>query len=98
MKLGWRPGQGVGPRVSARKRRIQDAKLRGLSGILAEQNDMDTEDDAEATKHTFAPRDTRLLVYEGKQGKEGLGYLKGPSVKLRGQAGPSVQAPSVSGE
>jgi hypothetical protein len=28
-------------------------------------------------KHTFAPRDVRLLVYRAKENKEGLGYEKG---------------------
>lgn len=36
------------------------------------------EDDAEeAGKHTYASRDTRLLVFDAKDDKEGLGYQKG---------------------
>jgi G patch domain-containing protein 1 len=49
----------------------------------------DVEMDAEAGKHTFAPRDTKLVVYEGKEGREGLGYEKGKGMgRLPGIAGP----------
>lgn len=34
-------------------------------------------DGAEAGKHTFAPRDVKLLVYESKEDKQGLGFEKG---------------------
>jgi G patch domain-containing protein 1 len=30
-----------------------------------------------AEKHTFAPRDMRLLVFDPKENREGLGYEKG---------------------
>ncbi|KAL7424940.1 hypothetical protein Q5752_000627 [Cryptotrichosporon argae] len=68
-KLGWRPGQGIGPRVSLRKLRRQDAKL----GRKVEDDEMGDEQG----KHTFAPRDTRLVTFTGKEDKEGLGYIKG---------------------
>lgn len=72
-KLGWRPGQGIGPRVTLRKLRIQEGKLgRVRAGI-----ETDGDESAEASKHMYAPRDTRLLVYEAKDDKEGLGYQKG---------------------
>lgn len=72
-KLGWRPGQGIGPRVTLRKLRIQEGKLgRVRAGLETE-----VDDSAEASKHTYAPRDTRLLVYDSKSDKEGLGYEKG---------------------
>ena len=65
-KLGWRPGQGIGPRVTLRKLRLQEGKGRE-----------EDPEDPEAGRHTFAPRDARLLVYEAKEGREGLGYQKG---------------------
>jgi len=71
-KLGWRPGQGIGPRVTLRKLKIQEGKL-GKARVGID----DDEEVEEAGKHTYAPRDTRLLVFEAKDDKEGLGYQKG---------------------
>ena len=72
-QLGWRPGQGIGPRVSLRKSRIQEGKL-GRLGTNVTEDDVG---EAEARKHTFAPRDTKLLVFEGKDDRQGLGYERG---------------------
>lgn len=72
-KLGWRAGQGIGPRVTLRKLRIQEGKL-GRQRVGLDVGDDDTD---EASKHTYAPRDTKLLVYESKDDKHGLGFAKG---------------------
>lgn len=82
-KLGWRPGQGIGPRVTLRKLRIQDGKLgRAPLGTTYE------EDSEEASKHTYAPRDTQLLVYTAKDDKTGLGFQKGMGMgRLPGRRG-----------
>jgi G patch domain-containing protein 1 len=71
-KLGWRPGQGIGPRVTLRKLKIQEGKL-GKARLGIEED----EDVEEAGKHTYAPRDARLLAFDTKDDKEGLGYQKG---------------------
>ena len=75
-KQGWRPGQGIGPRVTLRKLKWQESKLAqaGPSGRTEEEMDIDNET---AGKHTFAPRDTKLLVYQSKEDREGLGFQKG---------------------
>ena len=85
-KLGWRPGQGIGPRVTLRKLRIQEGKLgRQRVGIEEDEN----MGDGEAEKHTFAPRDVKLLVYDAKEERQGLGYEKGVGMgKLPQRAGP----------
>ncbi|ODO06894.1 hypothetical protein I350_04254 [Cryptococcus amylolentus CBS 6273] len=86
-KLGWRPGQGIGPRVTLRRLRIQEGKL-GKSR-LGTTNENEPMDEEVAGKHTFAPRDVRLLVYEGKGDKMGLGYEKGRGLnRLPSAAGP----------
>ncbi|WWD20137.1 hypothetical protein CI109_104613 [Kwoniella shandongensis] len=84
-KLGWRPGQGIGPRVTLRKLRLQEGKLgKARVGI----DDADEEmDDVEAGKHTFAPRDVKLLTYDNKEDKQGLGFEKGTGMgSLPGKA------------
>ncbi|CAE6443109.1 unnamed protein product [Rhizoctonia solani] len=77
-KMGWKPGQGVGPRVSYARRRQQDIDA-GLTPPGAP-------DDAEATKHLFAPRDTPVLLFRAKDNAHGLGH-SGP-VRLGGDIGP----------
>lgn len=77
-KQGWRPGQGIGPRVTARKLKWQEAKM-GL-GVAGPSRGIDQDEDmdgGEAGKHTFAPRDTKLVVYQAKDDREGLGFQKG---------------------
>ncbi|WVQ75055.1 hypothetical protein IAR50_004664 [Cryptococcus sp. DSM 104548] len=74
-KLGWRPGQGIGPRVTLRKLRLQEGK-HGKSR-LGMTNENEPMDEDVVGKHTFAPRDVQLLVYDGKGDKMGLGYEKG---------------------
>ncbi|KAH0583048.1 hypothetical protein H2248_010933 [Termitomyces sp. 'cryptogamus'] len=75
-KMGWRMGQGIGPRISLRKRKLQDLQLsfgRRVSNELANIQD----DEEEASKHTYAPRDTPILVVERKDNSHGLGYKPG---------------------
>jgi hypothetical protein len=75
--------------VTARKLKWQEAKM-GLAG--PSRTAVDEEMDSEvAGKHTFAPRDTKLVVYQSKDDREGLGFQKGMGMgKLpqRGRAGP----------
>lgn len=88
-KLGWRPGQGVGPRVTLRKLKIQEGKLGRIRAGMEVEDDV-----AEASKHTYAPRDARLLVYDSKEGREGLGFEKGRGMgrlpSRRSSGSPSV--------
>lgn len=75
-KQGWKPGQGIGPRITLRKLRIQEGKLgRRRTGL--DDEDEEIEQQQGAGKHLFAPRDSRLVVYRTKDDKEGLGYEKG---------------------
>lgn len=45
-------------------------------------------EDAEAGKHTFAPRDVKLLVYESKEDKQGLGFEKGKGMSRLRKSSP----------
>ena len=66
-RMGWREGQGIGPRISAKARRRQAKEL----GLLATLED-DADDD-EASKHLFAPLDRPLALYDAKEDMRGLG-------------------------
>ncbi|KAK7031616.1 hypothetical protein R3P38DRAFT_821959 [Favolaschia claudopus] len=73
-KMGWRIGQGIGPRVTLRQRKLQDLQA---SGRRVTEADIIIPDDEEATKHTYAPRDTPILVVDRKDNSHGLGYRPG---------------------
>lgn len=77
--------------MTLRKLRLQESKLdkaqQGSSSMV-----MDLDEDGpggEASKHTFAPRDTRLMVFDTKEGREGLGYEKGRGMGKLPQKGES---------
>ncbi|KAF7770333.1 hypothetical protein Agabi119p4_6307 [Agaricus bisporus var. burnettii] len=77
-KMGWRVGSGIGPRVSLKQRRLQDLQTSSPYGTRAVIDDIKlTEDDEEASKHTYAPRDTPVLIIERKDNFHGLGYRSG---------------------
>lgn len=72
-KMGWREGQGIGPRISAKARRRQAKEL----GIRL---DLEEEDDAMVDKHLFAPLDRPLVLYPEKTNAWGLGYKAGATL------------------
>nr|XP_018260453.1 G patch domain-containing protein 1 [Kwoniella dejecticola CBS 10117]OBR82611.1 G patch domain-containing protein 1 [Kwoniella dejecticola CBS 10117] len=74
-KLGWRPGQGIGPRVTLRKLKLQQGKLGKARAGIEEDDEEDGE--GEGSKHTYAPRDVQLLSFAPKEDKQGLGFIKG---------------------
>ncbi|KAF7371047.1 G-patch domain [Mycena sanguinolenta] len=73
-KMGWRIGQGIGPRVTLRQRKLQDLQA---SGRRVTEADVVIPEDEEAAKHTYAPRDTPVLVVDRKDNSHGLGYHPG---------------------
>ena len=96
-KMGWRPGQGVGPRVTWRLRKIQDllASGKSINGV-----DIDAlDDDDEAKRHMYPPRDTVVPRFSTKSDSYGLGYTAGPGlVESLGQKRPEVKGPKLAGE
>ncbi|CAO3640653.1 unnamed protein product [Cunninghamella echinulata] len=58
-KMGWKPGQGIGPRV------LQ---------YLDSQDDGDNDDKENETMISLAPRDTPIVEYKQKTNVYGLGY------------------------
>ncbi|TFK92456.1 hypothetical protein K466DRAFT_480570 [Polyporus arcularius HHB13444] len=72
-KMGWRVGQGIGPRLTYAQRKAQDA------GIMDPSKEVegDEEDLEEAKKHTYPRRDTPVLIARRKDNFHGLGYSPG---------------------
>ncbi|KAJ7493214.1 hypothetical protein B0H11DRAFT_952568 [Mycena galericulata] len=75
-KMGWRFGQGIGPRVTLRQRKLQDMQAQ-LGRRVHGADVVIPEDDDEADKHTYAPRDTPILTVDRKDNSHGLGYHPG---------------------
>lgn len=97
-KMGWKLGQGIGPRLTWRQRRKQDLQAG------ANPNDLAPSDDEEANKHTYAPRDTAIPNIDRKDNWHGMGYKPGMGLhesmgtKSASGRGSDVNAPNVAGE
>ena len=81
-KMGWRLGQGIGPRISLKQRKAEDAlAYQPTTGTRYTGHTLELpDDDEEASKHTYAPRDTPVLHVNRKDNSHGLGYVPGLSL------------------
>ena len=99
-KMGWRLGQGIGPRISLKQRKAEDAlAYQPATGERHTGHTLELpDDDEEASKHTYAPRDTPVLHVNRKDNSHGLGYVPGLSLNgiLGGNSGGS-QGPRLAG-
>ncbi|TFK48436.1 hypothetical protein OE88DRAFT_524979 [Heliocybe sulcata] len=93
-KMGWRPGQGVGPRLTWRQRKMQEIQFAG-----GDPSTLNEEDEAEeAKKHMYPPRDTPLVLPPRKEDTHGLGYVAGMKLGdiVSGQEDGGRQGPQIS--
>jgi G patch domain-containing protein 1 len=99
--MGWRLGQGIGPRITLKQRKEQDAQAYEVStGAKYSGSTLNIpEDDEEATKHTYAPRDTPILAVKRKVDSHGLGYVPGLSLteSLGNNAAGDSKGPKLAG-
>uniref|UniRef100_A0A1B6DZX4 G-patch domain-containing protein n=1 Tax=Clastoptera arizonana TaxID=38151 RepID=A0A1B6DZX4_9HEMI len=75
MKMGWKPGQGVGPRMSKNEKKKMQ-KIYGCSLPSDKENDSheEDEDDCVPENVTFAPDDHEIHIMQPKDNVFGLGY------------------------
>ncbi|TCD61711.1 hypothetical protein EIP91_008020 [Steccherinum ochraceum] len=87
-KMGWRMGQGIGPRLTYQQRREQDISLGFAAMELG---------DEEAQKHKYPRRDTPLLIVPRKDNQHGLGYSPGMSLNqsLGVKGGANAKGPKL---
>ncbi|KAI9062765.1 hypothetical protein FKP32DRAFT_1593437 [Trametes sanguinea] len=96
-KMGWRPGHGIGPRLTYAQRKRQDA------GFLDPSKEVEGDEDdvEEAKKHMYPRRDIPVITAPRKDNFHGLGYTPGlglnESVGYRGNnqrqsGGPQIAA------
>ncbi|KAL8712349.1 MAG: hypothetical protein Q9220_003500 [cf. Caloplaca sp. 1 TL-2023] len=60
-RMGWREGQGIGPKVRRRAR-------------MEEKDDPDGNGDGDQQLHSFAPDDTKMVSFTRKTDRKGLGF------------------------
>ncbi|KAF7289085.1 G-patch domain [Mycena chlorophos] len=94
-KMGWRIGQGIGPRVTLRQRKLQDLVASGRR--FTEADLAIPEDDEEAKRHTYAPKDISVLVAQRKDNTHGLGYRPGMSLNEGPSGGAGPSGPKLAG-
>ncbi|XP_061819750.2 G patch domain-containing protein 1 isoform X2 [Nerophis lumbriciformis] len=79
-RMGWKPGQGVGPRVKRRARRQHTDSAVRVYGCAPPPNGSEgseeEEDDEEFAPEnvTFAPKDVSAVDFSPRTGPQGLGY------------------------
>ncbi|KAI1790233.1 hypothetical protein LXA43DRAFT_515639 [Ganoderma leucocontextum] len=90
-KMGWKFGQGIGPRLTYAQRQAQDA------GFLdpAKEVEGNEEDLEEAKKHLYPRKDTPILLFHRKDNFHGLEYTTGLSLNQsvggeQARAGPNI--------
>lgn len=82
-KMGWKPGQGIGPRIhlkeklkmNERKKIQAGVKVYGCSLPDDNINDYNDENEEELRGITFAPDDVRIDSLKTKEDCHGLGYV-----------------------
>jgi G patch domain-containing protein 1 len=101
-KMGWRLGQGVGPRVSWRTRKIQDLLAAGKSidsvDLDALNGNDDDDADEEAKRHLYPPRDTVVPRVPMKTDAYGIGFRAGAGLmESLGEKRPQSKGPKLAG-
>ncbi|XP_051920122.1 G patch domain-containing protein 1 isoform X2 [Hippocampus zosterae] len=92
-RMGWKAGQGVGPRVKRKPRRqgaagAPGARVFGCAPPPAGSEDSEEDDGEFAPENvTFAPKDVIAVDFGVRAGLQGLGYSGlDPALALRGEA------------
>uniref|UniRef100_A0A667ZTK3 G patch domain containing 1 n=1 Tax=Myripristis murdjan TaxID=586833 RepID=A0A667ZTK3_9TELE len=92
-RMGWKEGQGVGPRVKRRTNRQKTdggARVYGCAPRPAGSEDSEDSDEEFAPENvTFAPKDVTPMDFSPKVGVQGLGYRGlDPGLALVGRSAP----------
>ena len=99
MKMGWRPGQGIGPRLTWKQKKLQEVQAKSTRILTLDDLKLDPdEEDEEAQKHTYPRLDTPLTVVPRKDNAHGIGYSTGLSLSdaLGNDREPKPSEPQIS--
>ncbi|XP_052815350.1 G patch domain-containing protein 1-like [Mya arenaria] len=74
-KMGWKEGQGVGPRLSRKQKQAEGRRIYGCTGPPSpDSGDDGLDDETVLSDVTFAPTDTAHILLGAKDNTHGLGY------------------------
>ncbi|XP_037068930.1 LOW QUALITY PROTEIN: G patch domain-containing protein 1-like [Pollicipes pollicipes] len=95
--MGWRPGQGIGPRVTRAEKKQQQkvygcARPPGADSAVAADSDSDSDSDAALREVLLAPDDSEAPLVRPKDDLFGLGYR---GLERRAVLGPPSGDPTL---
>jgi G patch domain-containing protein 1 len=100
-KMGWRPGHGIGPKVTFEQRKRQEQLSFVAPSLLRGQTISTLDDtDEEAKKHMYPPLNTVVPVLKRKENSHGLGFIPGKGLNeivASGLDGGAKKGPNISG-
>ncbi|KAM7283926.1 G patch domain-containing protein 1 [Ixodes scapularis] len=74
--MGWRQGQGIGPRLTRKDKKQKEQNSARVYGCaLPPSAESSDEEDERAELHLFAPSDIDNIIYAPKNNLHGIGYV-----------------------
>ncbi|EEC09029.1 conserved hypothetical protein, partial [Ixodes scapularis] len=74
--MGWRQGQGIGPRLTRKDKKQREQNSARVYGCaLPPSAESSDEEDERAELHLFAPSDIDNIIYAPKNNLHGIGYV-----------------------
>lgn len=101
-KMGWRPGHGIGPKITYEQRKKQERHsfvAPPAAEVIASTKTLEDNDD-EAKKHMYPPVNTVAPAFKRKDNSFGLGYVPGMGLSeiVAGSGKGGKTGPNISGE
>lgn len=95
--MGWRPGHGIGPKLTYEQHKRE--ALLAHSSVASGTEMNEPEDHDEAKKHLYPRTDTKVVVIPRKDDKHGVGYEPGASLTamVNQRDDQTPQGPNISG-
>ncbi|XP_070575548.1 G patch domain-containing protein 1-like [Ptychodera flava] len=72
-KMGWKEGQGIGPKTKRRAKKGKEARVYGCAPPPVKDGSS-SDEDVFAVGHYFAPKDAEIFLFKPKDDTHGIGY------------------------
>ncbi|XP_006822594.1 G patch domain-containing protein 1-like [Saccoglossus kowalevskii] len=72
-KMGWKKGQGIGPKIKRKTKKKNESKTYGCAPP-PDSSSADEDEDEYAVGHYFAPKDAETFLFKPKDDVHGIGY------------------------
>ena len=99
-RMGWRPGHGIGPKVTYEQRKRQERHSFVPPSQLQAATATFDDNDEEAKKHMYPPINTVVPLLKRKEDSHGLGYIPGKGLGeiVAGSVNSAGKGPNISSE